>query len=481
MPTRIVLDTTPVPSQLSPRRREPPRNKQESYYPTFLPPGIRPSHDEEEGKNDAIIDVDDPNDNGIPETPVPKKATRRTVNSSLIESQKSNQPSGMLGLRRRTPAMNAPSPRRSSARSSGFHSSLLRELSVRNDAPSESDTQTVGLRISSNDIRASPRFLGYLFSTIAGSVLLVSVVQFYLTETDPEPVPATAAVLDNATNITLQILEGERSRDKFYRTNSGDLVYKWKLWGAIYSSAGLVGICILIMAVHYDTLCLPKMWMAAFRDGSLAERNLILLLMLLWSGALHICTSSLSVGQVQANVFFTSWIAFASISLTYGVWRESAGLPTMMDKMNQHFRETTYNWIWIMIFDAVFAGAATDIYYNRDELEIRYEGQIVDLQDRDWIIVLTVLWGETFISFSAILFNEWFLEPAMLPCCRWHRKSGTYRCVFGWRQFEGLVMLAGLGAKFWVILEYTGVDGVINGLGRLFQHNLCLGYMAEGK
>ena len=98
------------------------------------------------------------------------------------------------------------------------------------------------------------------------------------------------------------------ARDRFFATNEGDLIYQWKLWGAIYASAGLVGVCFLIMLVHYDTVFLPKLWVTIFRDGSSGERNLTLCLIVMWMGALHICTSSLSVGTVQANVYFTSWI-----------------------------------------------------------------------------------------------------------------------------------------------------------------------------
>ena len=73
----------------------------------------------------------------------------------------------------------------------GFRSSLLRELSVRSrDSPEEEveeedgvadeqeqQQQPAALRLSSDDIRASPRLLGYLMAVVAGSVQLVSVIQ----------------------------------------------------------------------------------------------------------------------------------------------------------------------------------------------------------------------------------------------------------------------------------------------------------------
>jgi hypothetical protein len=58
----------------------------------------------------------------------------------------------------------------------GFRSSILRELSVRGDDPNaEQDEDKV--RVSSEDIRASPRLLGYMFCMIAALVMLVSVIQ----------------------------------------------------------------------------------------------------------------------------------------------------------------------------------------------------------------------------------------------------------------------------------------------------------------
>ena len=56
----------------------------------------------------------------------------------------------------------------------GFRSSILRELSVRT---LDDDEKEGVLRLSTDDIRASPRLLGYLFSMIASFVMLVSVLQ----------------------------------------------------------------------------------------------------------------------------------------------------------------------------------------------------------------------------------------------------------------------------------------------------------------
>lgn len=271
--------------------------------------------------------------------------------------------------------------------------------------------------------------------------MLVSIVQFYREQ-----------------KLFSELLDQE----KFFVASTG-LVYRWKLWGSIYMSATGTGLCLLTLLVHFDTVCLPRLWKSVFQDGSTAERNLILFFILFWAANVHICTSSLSVGESQANTFFTAWIAFGSIALNYTVWRESAGLPSLADKVNFHQRETTYNWIWTGIFSAVFAGSATDIFINREEITLRLRDEILVLENKEWVIVLAVVWTEVAVCIMAVLFNEWFPQPMTLPG-RIQCRGASYRCVLGWRQLEGPIVLAALGTKFWVILEYTGVGGVVNGL-----------------
>jgi hypothetical protein len=262
-------------------------------------------------------------------------------------------------------------------------------------------------------------------------------------------------------------------------------VYRWKLWGAIYTGAIGVGICALTVLAHFETVCFPHYWVKIFRDGSLAERNLIFAMLVFWAAGVHICTSSLSAGENQANVFFTTWIAFGSIALNYGIWRESAGLPSLADKiMNSHNRDTTYNWLWTALFSSIFAGSATDIFYNRRDIELRFGGEILTLDSRDWYFILTAVWAEVGICLMAVFFNEWSSQSPQCPCAK------RFRCVLGWRQIEGLVIFIWATGKFYIILEYTGVDGLINGLsnayfgawGSFFNSVFCFGtWLKENK
>jgi hypothetical protein len=135
--------------------------------------------------------------------------------------------------------------------------------------------------------------------------------------------------------------------------------------------------------------------------------------------------------------------------------------------VNLHHRETTYNWMWIFVFSFIFAGAATDMYFNRTDIELRFQGSDLDLRDNGWVMVLSIVWVEVATSLLAIILNESVVGGWELPCSV-KRKSGTYSCVFGWRQMEGLVMLLGVSAKVWVIVENTGADGVINGISNAY-------------
>lgn len=142
----------------------------------------------------------------------------------------------------------------------------------------------------------------------------------------------------------------------------------------------------------------------------------------------------------------------------------------MVNKKKGYCRETTYNWLWTAVFSAILAGATTDIYYNRDQIPLRLRGQELNLDQNDWIVVLSVIWAEFTVCLLAIVFNEKFrlFQDSWAFPCRCRRRSGTYQCVFGWRQLEGWIILLNIGGKLWIILVYTGVDGVVNGLSNAY-------------
>ena len=198
---------------------------------------------------------------------------------------------------------------------------------------------------------------------------------------------------------------------------------------------------------------------------------------------------------------------------------------TRMNDDHPHHRETTYNWLWVGFFSCIFAGAATDIYWNRHNIILRFRGDALTLVQSDWIVILSVVWSEVALCGLAIVMNHCttysntniiqqpmsYRLPSFFITTNDHdneddgvnddptntatttagaaTNSNTrynherYQCVFGWRQMEGLLILMTTGLKFWVILRYAAVDGVIPGLsnayfgvwGSFFNGVFCFG------
>ena len=358
-----------------------------------------------------------------------------------------------------------------------LNNSILRELSSRDGEHGDhTETTIVPEQRTADDIKGSPRLIGYMFSMIASGVMLISVFEF-----NRERKNSALQGID-----TEQRGENNDEDDPFVYF-LGDAVYKWKLWGALYASALGVLLSFLTVIVHFDTIIAPSFFIRIFRDGSLAERYWIWCLILFWAITLHASTSTLSVGESQANVFFSAWIAFLSIARNYVVWRASAGRPSQV-----FVRETSYYWFWTAFCSSIFAGAATNMFLNRQLIEIQYRGQTLDLVQQDWQIILCVVWSEVAVCCAAISLNE-------IPhtnCCRKTERMSLllcfrYRVYVGWRHVEGLLILVATGAKFWVILRYAAaVGGVIAGLsnayfgvwGSFLNGVFCLGsWLKENK
>eukprot|EP00980_Cylindrotheca_fusiformis_P031384 scaffold26283_cov108-Cylindrotheca_fusiformis.AAC.3 len=322
-----------------------------------------------------------------------------------------------------------------------FRSSIFRNSSERTTSET-AGRDTVGL--SSTDIRASPRLLGYLYQLLASTVLLITVVKFYQNS-------------QGESIFSRDVENNLKAKTRIYQSIKGP-VYYWKLIGSAIVGAAGAGISLLIVLAHVDTIFLPRLWYTIFRDSSRYEQNLIRLLVIFWMCSLHVCTSSLSVGQVQGNAYFTTWIAFAAAAMNVGIWRVSAGYPSIAEKISLNERATTHNWMWSFFFVSTFAGAATDTFFNREQIPIIHEGKIVHLALGDWYKILGFCWFFVFVCIMALLFNQ-FLEKS----CEL-RVLGGSRVILGWRQAEGIIIVFMLVVFFWIIYGYTGVDAVMNGL-----------------
>ena len=306
--------------------------------------------------------------------------------------------------------------------------------SVRGDEPDETE-----LRISSTDIRGSPRMLAYFLSGIASMVVLISVVEFYRTG-------------DNSVEFNRRL---EQQNDgETVVVSYGTTVLRFKLIGSIVMSSAGVFINAIILFLHFETICAPKLWSKVFCDGSLIERNLIIGLILFWLGGLYFCTSAFSVGEVQPNVYFATWIAFFAAVLNLGVWRSGADKPTLQEMVQQRSsRETTRNWIGTLFFSTITALSVSDLYTNRQNLTFIVQGEEQQPPQQLWIQVLCVVYACLATCILVLVCNHYLTEP--LPLC------GS-RFSFDWRHVEGILVLALISIWAWNVMEYTGVNGAFS-------------------
>ena len=282
-----------------------------------------------------------------------------------------------------------------------------------------------------SDIHSSPRMTCYINSLLCSCIMLISIVQFYFKEDDKV---------------------AQYHDEEFYIGNYG--VYLWKLQGAFCVSAAGITIYLLILLAHFDTICFPDFCTSFFRDGSKGERNLIYVLILFWIGGVYLCTSDLSVGSAQPNVYFTSWIAFGTNLRNYNVWRTCAGYRRWSEIVKSSPRETTFNWTWTLFFALVASLGASDSYSSRDELSFYFEGKEVHEEDRKLGMILA--WMSVVICIIVLLGNLFWTQEYRMTCCK--------RCqiTLDWRQFEGAFLVGMLAMYGYVIFVFTGTQGIFN-------------------
>jgi hypothetical protein len=123
-----------------------------------------------------------------------------------------------------------------------------------------------------------------------------------------------------------------------------------------------------------------------------------------------------------------------------GTWRVSAGKKSIALFINNHERETTYNWLWTMFFAATCAGSTCSAYANHEYVNLYYQGQPLDVSQREWIVIMCVLWSFVIICMVSIALNHYLKKSCEIRVC------GGGVVLFGWRQTEGLIAL-GLAGK----------------------------------
>ena len=196
---------------------------------------------------------------------------------------------------------------------------------------------------------------------------MLSTTLFYVTGTGIPPIntflrhAANHGVTLNSTQleITSDMSEAlEAQRAAWFYGERGNVVHLWKLYGSIAVSSLLVLITLLVLIAHFDSWFFPDTFRRIFADGSKVERNLLLMIILITIVALEISTSRFSVGQAQANVFFSTWTTFIAATINYEIWRTSAGRHLTFQKVlfdsdsNSNFRNKRF-WLLLSIFQSI--------------------------------------------------------------------------------------------------------------------------------
>jgi hypothetical protein len=338
-------------------------------------------------------------------------------------------------------------------RSMSFKTSLLREIIA---TPEE--IHLPHRTLSSSDITGSPRLLGYIFNLLASLVMLVSVVQFN------QNLRISKSIDDNDGQLNVSSTYNVANR---FVVSYDAIVFKWKLIGTfVISGIGVVSNLFIILA-HFDKQMLPTVWTRIFRDGSRRERNVLLVIFLFEVVALYINTTALSVGEHEPNVFFTTWISFATTGLTYNIWRVSADKPPLDEAFPSHRRASQQRWVLLTFTTCVGCFALLDAYMNKDFYSVITERIPTKLGEETWIRAFCLFYGSLLACFLALVGNNFVVKSFQMKLCR------AYRLTLDWRQLEGILAGGVLGAFLYIIFIFTGVTGIKS------QSTLGNGYFAS--
>ena len=185
-----------------------------------------------------------------------------------------------------------------------------------------------------NDISASPRLFGYCVCLVSAIVSMISSSIFYTNGTVEPPTLETveeyysfnASLTSEQKELTIawDRALNNQSSEHFFGVN-GNMVRKWKVWGAIAVSSLMSLVTLLVVIAHFDSYFCPRKFRSFFADGSKSERNLLFVLIAISVCSLQTNTSRFSVGEAQANVFFSTWTSFVALIFNYELWRTNAG------------------------------------------------------------------------------------------------------------------------------------------------------------
>lgn len=196
--------------------------------------------------------------------------------------------------------------------------------------------------------------------------------------------------------------------------------------------------------MHLDTVVCPQVWRKVFSDGSVYEKYILIFMVVFWIFGVYACTSAFSVGEVQANVYFTAWICFFSTVMGYRTWRISAGKKTLSEMLVTE-RETARNWIGTCLATLIAALSVSDLYAFRNNLTFVIDGETHTIPKTEWYQILATVWTCFTVCCIMLLMIFCWTKPRF--------PFGPNGCRFDGRFIEGIVLLGLIGVYFWGILE----------------------------
>mmetsp|Transcript_28732 Transcript_28732/g.69169 ORF Transcript_28732/g.69169 Transcript_28732/m.69169 type:complete len:407 (-) Transcript_28732:38-1258(-) len=351
--------------------------------------------------------------------------------------EKREDPASVLGLEDPVvPLRNFLAMQKSDVVPSHHHSSVA-----------NADESTARNKHHVDDISISPRLLGYVLSFISSAVGMISATIFYVRETT---MTTSETIEDYADSLGIELNQEQLDKAKarthdmskyeLYFGTGGSIVVRWKVYGCIAVEGLLTIITLAILIAHYDSILCVKKNRVNFRDGSLFERNLLVMLIILSICALYICTSKFSVGEAQANVFFSTWTNFISCVINYEVWRRG--------KRNRHytFREALLgrngkshlmrHWYLLAILSTITFLSTIDFFLNNNTLA-----------DCDHLDCMDLSWTNHWVWFSLAGF---VICWAVVLLHRYCKLALVVRMV------EAIVSLVIIGAYGYIVASFTG-------------------------
>lgn len=214
-----------------------------------------------------------------------------------------------------------------------------------------------------NDISASPRLFGYFVCCISSIVSMISSSLFYTGGTERVNLDTIigaaegfgVTITSQQEQITNKWIESLHNQGiMYFYEKSGNIVQRWKVYGAIAVSSLMALITLLVLLAHFDSYFFPRKFRRFFADGSKSERNLLFVLIFIAICALEINTSRFSVGEAQANVFFSAWTSFIASVFNYELWRKNAGRHLTFENVlfDKSFRTKRF-WMLLAIFSTI--------------------------------------------------------------------------------------------------------------------------------